>query len=136
MSGGARAGGNPLRTESAISMSAHSFTGRGRRRHTRRGVRVAEIVAKTLISIGGVGTVAALALILVFLASVVVPLFQGAAFEPQEQSGIGRDLGADPPLALAVDEYRIMSWSSYRGGRVVVSRTDTGERLETRDLFP
>ena len=56
-------------------MTQPSLTGRGPRRRTRRSVRVAERVAKTMITIGGVGTILAVSLIMAFLLWVVVPLF-------------------------------------------------------------
>jgi phosphate transport system permease protein len=116
-------------------MSAHSFTGRGRRRQTRRGVRIAERIARLLISIGGVGTILAVTLILVFLVWVVVPLFLGAKNEARPLATL-KTLATSKPWAVAVDEYQLMSWALFPDGRLSVWRNDDGTLLETRELVP
>ena len=63
-------------------MSQPAPTTRPRRRQTRRGARVAEALAKVLISVGGVGTILAVTLIFAFLVWVVVPIFRGASAGP------------------------------------------------------
>lgn len=116
-------------------MNSRSFTGRGRRRETRRGVRVAERVARTLISIGGIGTIAAVVLIFVFLVWVVVPLFRGADHElgpravlaaPSAQSDVARE---------ALDEYRRLVLELHRDGSIVARRVEDGSVLATQRLF-
>lgn len=116
-------------------MSTHSFTGRGRRRQTRRGVRIAERLARVLISIGGVGTILAVTLILAFLVWVVVPLFLGAKHDARPLAAL-KATATTKPWAVAVDEYQLMSWALFPDGRLSVWRNDDGTLLETRELVP
>ena len=58
-----------------------SFTGHARKRVTSRKVRIAERVARTAITIGGIGTIVAVATICVFLVWVVFPLFRSGSLE-------------------------------------------------------
>jgi phosphate transport system permease protein len=117
-------------------MSVHSLTGRARRRETRPSVRVAERVARVLISIGGIGTILAVTLILVFLLWVVLPLFRGAEFQSASATAAPRDAQSGELFAVGVDEYQVMAWGLMPAGSLIVWRTDTGDTLETRELFP
>jgi phosphate transport system permease protein len=111
-----------------------AFTGHARRRATSRGVRVAERVAGTLISIGGVGTIIAVTTICVFLVWVVVPLFGSGELVPAGGSSIP---GAAPaPLRLEVDEFRVLAWTVDREGSLEVRRLDDGTVVQRADLFP
>ena len=53
-----------------------SFTGRARRRTTRPGVRFGDTLARAVITLGGIGTIAAVLLMGVFLLAVALPLFR------------------------------------------------------------
>jgi len=103
-------------------------------------VLLAERAARVLISIGGIGTILAVTLILAFLVGVVVPLFSGADFE----AGGVRTLAASKPapvdaavrpLAVAVDEYQVMTWALAPDGSLRVWRLDTGELLRDERPF-
>ena len=60
-----------------------SFTGHPRRRlKTRWSVWLGEILSRLLITVGGIGTIVAVALVCVFLVWVVYPLFLGATARP------------------------------------------------------
>ena len=48
---------------------------------TRWSVKLADIIAKRMIKIGGIGTIAALSLLFLFLLYVVVPLFKSASVQ-------------------------------------------------------
>jgi len=115
-------------------MSPQSFTGRGKRRKTRRGVLIAERVARILISIGGFGTIAAVTLILAFLLWVVGPLFQGADFEDRGVRPLAGTSTAHP-IAAGVDEYQVMAWALGADGVVRSWRLDTGEALREEPAF-
>jgi phosphate transport system permease protein len=105
-----------------------------RPRVTRRSVRVAERFARVLISIGGIGTIAAVCLIAVFLLWVAVPIFRGAAVGKGAQLALpgASDLGA--PLHLAADEYQLLGWALYGGGVLDLYDLASGERIERRTL--
>jgi phosphate transport system permease protein len=121
------------------SPTPSDFSGPPRRRETRTVVRVGERVAKLLISIGGIGTIIAVAGILVFLVWVVAPLFLGASVSPI--GGTGGDSArpnpgvASPLVHCAIDEGGLGAWSLYRDGTLYVWRTDTGFPVDRRKLF-
>jgi phosphate transport system permease protein len=115
-------------------MSPQSFTGRGRRRQTRRSVLIAEWAARILITVGGLGTILAVTMIVAFLVWVVAPLFRGAEFE---KGAAPRLAGATEaaPIAAGVDEYQVMGWALDGEGVVRAWRLDTGESLREERLF-
>lgn len=91
-------------------------------------------MAKFLISVGGVGTIAAVTLIFVFLVWVVVPLFRGADHDDARHAAVAANTNA--PLAIGNDEYRRLAFALDPSGELVVWRTDDGAQLEKRTLFP
>lgn len=112
--------------------SPASFTGRGRRRSTRRSVLLADRLARTLISIGGVGTILAVSGVCLFLVWVVVPLFLPAGLDAVER----RDRpGAGQLLHLGVDEYRLLGWTLHASGRIDLFRVADGAHRATLDPF-
>jgi len=57
-------------------MQSHgTFTGRSRRRTTRSWVRVGDGLARTLITLGGLGTIVTVLLVAAYLLAVAIPLF-------------------------------------------------------------
>ncbi len=100
-----------------------------RRRETRRSVRVVERLARFLITIGGIGTIAAVTLICVFLVAVIVPLFAGAEVsEPQVVPGERSTPSA--PIHFAVDEYGVIAAMLGEDGVIHVTALETGEFVE------
>jgi phosphate transport system permease protein len=90
-----------------------TFTGRDRRRRGNPWVRTGDALARILITLGGVGTIAAVLLVGVFLFVVAAPLFRPA----RTHSAGGGPLGADPPLALGCDERLGLVCDRWRGRR-------------------
>lgn len=112
-----------------------SAGGRTRRaRGTRRSVRVAERTARTLITVGGLGTIVAVTTIFAFLLYVIVPLFQdpevGAAGAMQAGSPSGR------VLAMGGDEHGMLAWTLVAGGRLEVCVAGQDGTLLQRELVP
>src|SRR5262245_25084559 len=105
-----------------------SFTGHARKRVTSRKVRVAERAARAAITIGGIGTIIAVATICVFLVWVVLPLFKSGSL------GAARDVAlpaagtrpAAAPKKLAIDEYRVLCATIDDRGVLEVRRVDDG----------
>jgi phosphate transport system permease protein len=108
------------------------FTGRQRKRKTSRSVRLGEVVARTVITVGGLGTIASVLLIMVFLVSVVLPLFLPASLEPRAASALQ---ATDGLLALRINEGRSVQAILRAGGRFEARSLDTGELLWERTLF-
>ena len=101
-----------------------TFTGRSRHRHTRRSVKIVDRIARTLIAIGGIGTVVAVSTVCIFLVWVVVPLFLPAT--------AGQAKSVSLPSAIAdcvhfeVDEYRALGWCLSAAGKLRTFRLDDG----------
>jgi phosphate transport system permease protein len=110
-----------------------SFTGRRRSRRTRMSVRFSDVAAQTLITVGGIGTIIAVATVCLFLASVVVPLFLPAKAEVHTRTTTTERQVA--PVRLALDEYRTIAYTIYPDSLLNSFRLDTGEHLERRVLF-
>ena len=104
-----------------------TFTGRARRRTTRRGVKVADAVAKYGITIGGLAVVAALAALIVFLVVVVWPLFGNASSERTIAAPLPARGEAKRPVAMAMDDNLLAAWTLDPGGSLGVYELDRRE---------
>ncbi len=102
-----------------------TYTGRTRRRTTRRGVLVGDLAARVLITVGGVGTIMCVCGVCCFLVWVVLPLFHSA--ETNLAANARGSWDGMTPHALAVDEYRTLVWTLLPNGDSCVMRLDTGE---------
>ena len=85
-----------------------TFTGRRRPTQTRVGVLFGDQVARLLITFGGLGTIAAVLLVGVFLLTVAVPLFQSATFSFDQSWPIPP--AARQSLAGGSDESGSLAW--------------------------
>src|SRR5262245_58824430 len=85
------------------------YSGRTRRKTTARGVVVAERLSKGLITVGWIGTIVAVTLIMVFLVAVVVPLFGGASVGAEASTARATDAAAAAPLHALEDDYRALA---------------------------
>jgi phosphate transport system permease protein len=115
-------------------MPEQDLGGQRRRRVTRRGVRLAERLARLLISIGGIGTIVAVTLILVFLAWVVTPLFMGARMEARGAPVATAAASARNVLQVGLDPRGAAAWALYDDGSVQTWRLSDGAQLERRSL--
>lgn len=86
------------------------FTGRVRRRTTRRSVRFGDALARGVITAGGIGTIAAVLLMGVFLVAVALPLFRRASIGAGKATALGRVDGGPAPLLLGGDETGSIGW--------------------------
>lgn len=117
-----------------------TFTGLGRRRKTSWTVTVGDRIAKSLVAVGGIGTIVAVLLVCVFLVSEVVPLFLPARVESTNtlNGAIGTTPTATakvgPPIRLGMDEFGGLGWALFADGRVRCFRLDNGHLLN--DLSP
>lgn len=86
--------------------SPPSFTGRSRRRTTHRWVKASDRIARLVITLGGISTIAAVLAVGVFLLAVAAPLFTGATAALDRVAPLpeGRS------LAVGVDESGGVAW--------------------------
>jgi phosphate transport system permease protein len=115
-------------------MAEQSFTGVRRKRHTRLSVKIADKTARTLITVGGIGTILAVTLICAFLFWVVFPLFTGGSLEDEKAFPLADPLAAAHPLRIGIDEYRLIAWLLRSDGALQLYRLDTGALIETRRI--
>lgn len=102
-----------------------SYTGRERLLRNRAAVRMVDALAQRVLTVVGIGTIAAVLLVCVFLLYVSLPLFQRPAVsDPTQRSAA---LGQEAPRILRTDEYNVLGWTALADGTVDVLRLDTGE---------
>jgi phosphate transport system permease protein len=110
-----------------------TFTGVRREKQTRWSVRLADVVSRSLITFGGIGTIAAILLVFVFLAWVAVPMFDSPTIEAEQTTQLA--WGEDQLLRVTIDEYRTLGWAIDSGGSLIVFRADNGEIIQRKPLF-
>jgi len=101
---------------------------------TKWSVRFSDVASKWVITVAGIGTIAAVFLVGAFLIWVAAPLFLGASVDSPESSAAAWD--ETKLVALEIDEFKVMGYAAYADGKVVNFRADTGEKLAEQMLFP
>jgi phosphate transport system permease protein len=126
-----------------MTSSNTTFTGRSRRRQTRRSVLLADIAARLLITVGGISTIVAVSLVCVFLVWVALPLFlpakvqpSGTGFQPVSAPEITGKMPVPPwqPWHITIDEYRLLAAVLLPDGSVGVLRLDDGKLISRQKL--
>lgn len=109
---------------------------RWRRRHeTRRSVRVAETVSRSLITGGGLGTILAVCGVFVFLVWTVADLFdvadvtERAPLAALGDRSVADAPGAGAPVAVGTDEYGLAGWTVAANGVYEIASLSDGESL-------
>ena len=117
-------------------MEDPSFTGRGRRRQTRKSVLWAERTAKLFISIGGIGTILAVSLIFFFLLWVITPLFRKALIGEMVAVAAGGTSAesASEIVGLGLGPNGRLAWSLAADGRFEVRSLDSGALMHEQTL--
>lgn len=117
-------------------MAEKQFTGWERRRQTGLRVKVADKVARFMITTAGIGAIIAITLVCVFLVSVVVPLFLPGDIEESNVIELDRAaVEAAKPVHTALDEYNLIGYHLYDNGVLQVFRLDNGDVLREVQLF-
>lgn len=115
-------------------MADRSPSSRRRRLTTPWHVKFVDAAARSLITIGGIGTIVAVSTVFVFLCFVVAPLFTGASVEQVARQEVA---WSDENLArVAIDEYQVLGWTLSESGTLATFRADNGQVLSRRELFP
>ncbi|MBW6508453.1 MAG: ABC transporter permease subunit [Desulfuromonadales bacterium] len=91
------------------------ITGTQRRYTTKKSIKYMDVAATVLISLGGLGTIIAVAGVFIFLASVVVPLFAPAEMTPAQKISTIEAKTKQAPL-LIVDEFQLSAWTLEDAG--------------------
>jgi phosphate transport system permease protein len=114
-------------------MADKSFTGRARKRRTKPLVRVMDGVSRSVITVGGIGTIGAVLLVCIYLFWVSLPLFRPPSVSAE--GVIASPWGSSPPVRLGIDEYRRIGWALLPDGTLRTWHADTGEPLSEQKLF-
>jgi phosphate transport system permease protein len=109
-----------------------SFTGRQRRLTNRWGVKLSDSLARALITVGGIGTIAAVLMVFLFLAYVALPLFLPTTLA---HAKIDQRPEPEVPLLFDVDENLVLTWQLFGDGRFRVARFGTGKVVRETTLF-
>ncbi|HEX5139060.1 MAG TPA: ABC transporter permease subunit [Planctomycetota bacterium] len=96
---------------------------------------VFERLSRYLITAGGLGTIVAVSLVLVFLVWVVVPLFLPAKSEERPPVAAAGSWAKAAPEAIGSDDHLLVGWAYHADGTVDSFRLDTGEALASRRVF-
>ncbi len=105
-----------------------SFTGQQRRHGTRWTVLWSERLARSCITVGGIGTILAVSAICLFLFWVVIPLFWPGSITPART--ITPPWQDKLPLLSLVDEYQLLGCALLEDGSIEVCRLDTGAGVQ------
>ena len=116
-----------------------SFTGRARRRTTRPGVRFGDTLARAVITLGGIGTIAAVLLMGLFLLAVALPLFRPASIGGHATTVLGEAATEGnrvlPAISLGTDESGEIGWNLDLGvGRMRLLDLAAGALVLDRPL--
>lgn len=111
---------------------AQPRSGKRRARGGRRRARWTEFFASALIRVGGLGTIASVTLILVFLVWVVAPLFLGAKAQVHPVA----ELVSVPAetLAIGVDDRKQVAWMIDARGRLGLWQLSDGAQIDVRAI--
>ena len=113
--------------------STGSFTGYARQRTNRWSVRFSEVASRMLITLGGIGTIIAVATVCIFLVWVAYPAFLPSKVKEVETAPPPEIL--EVPLRSGIDEYQLLRWGLYPNGELRVYRVESGKILEKRQLL-
>jgi phosphate transport system permease protein len=116
----------------AAEKSDKSFTGRLRHRKTKASVKVTDKLARGLITLGGLGTILAVATVCFYLVYVAVPLFFPSEVEQSNAYAVPWDQDAGEPIFTLVDEYQVIGYAMFADGGMQVFDMATGQRLGDR----
>jgi phosphate transport system permease protein len=100
--------------------SQATFTGRSRRRKAHAWVKAGDRLARAIITLGGIGTIAAVLMVAAFLLMVALPLFRPARVVPERSFPIAPAAAAAGAIAgasgMGADESGIVAWLFDAGG--------------------
>ncbi len=114
-------------------MNQKAFTGRSRKRTTGLSVRIADVVSRLLITVGGIGTIIAVSTVALFLVLVIWPLFTSPSVEQVGQYPAA--ISDNNIMHLDIDEFQTIGAILENDSTLHSFRIDTGEALDQTRLF-
>lgn len=113
--------------------SPSSFTGRSRERRTRWGVRLGDWFARTVITVGGIGTIGAVLTVCLFLFAVVAPLFSKAQLE--SRTAYTAAWSRNDPRVVDLNEFQHLGVAISPDGQLTAFDADSGTVIQTTPLI-
>jgi phosphate transport system permease protein len=113
--------------------SPSSFTGRSRERRTRWGVRLGDWVARTVITVGGIGTIGAVLTVCLFLFAVVAPLFSKAQLE--SLTAYTAAWNRENARVVELNEFQHLGVAISPDGKLMAYDADSGTVIQTTPLI-
>ncbi len=114
--------------------SERENTNRKASRKTHWSVYAIDHLAKWLITIGGIGAIVAVSVVMVFLVWVAAPLFYSADVEYAGANETAWETNGKQLLNFEVDDYQLLGWALFSDGEVNVIRINTGEIISRRQM--
>jgi phosphate transport system permease protein len=109
---------------------------RGPLRKTSRAVRVVDKLSTAIITGGGLMVVVSVLGIMVYLTTVVIPLFEGARIGEPRSFPLVSEAETGDLLFVELNEYRTLGMAMRRSGRLVVFDAADGRVIEEREILP
>jgi len=103
-------------------------------RVTRRRVRFFDSLSKTVITVGGIGTIFSVVTVCVFLVFVVCPIFQSGEVETSHSFKLKST--NEISLAMGSDEHRLLSWDLDSNGIFNVYHSQSGQLISKTNIGP
>ena len=116
-----------------MSETPKAFTGRGRKMNTKWTVRFGDVASRLIITIGGIGTIAAVSLVGLFLVYETLPLFMPG--EIAKTAGAENPWEGDRPIHVGVDEYNLTGYVLQQDGDISVFELATGTAIKNIQMF-
>lgn len=111
-----------------------AFTGRGRNMNTKWTVRFGDVASRVIITVGGIGTIAAVSLVGLFLVYETLPLFMPG--EVAKTAAADNPWEGDRPIRVGVDEYNLLGYVVQQDGDISVFELVTGAAVQNIQMFP
>ncbi len=105
---------------------------RGSRRFTRNSVKVKDFIARYAITLVGIGTIASILAVCVFLFWVALPLFKAA--RPSAIRTVAMKWEPSTPVRVALNENELVGWALEPNGSLLVFRTTDGNVISNQPL--
>lgn len=109
-------------------MAGNAYAGIKRRKQTPWSVRVGDALVSRIIAVGGIGTIAAISLVVLVLLGTALPLFR----TPRYQAW--RSVSTAAYQQFAIDENGLLLWGLTAAGQLEVRNLNNGEVLSSLDI--
>jgi phosphate transport system permease protein len=117
-------------TNAGLIVAGESYTGIKRRKQTPWSVRFGDALASRVIAVGGIGTIAAILLVVLVLLGTALPLLQRPKFSQWHT------LSTPSYRHAGIDEDGLILWGMDVDGRVEARSSSTGELLASFPMTP